>query len=90
MWSYKMDGERGANVAQTKKKQSTTKQSASCSRATKQSTKNSHKRQTSSKKKQAATPLQLEIQNWLILFAMILITLGIYLKGIMEAVEGKV
>ena len=70
-------------MAQTKKKQSTTKQSASRSRATKQSTKNAHKRQTSSKKKQAATPLQLEIQNWLILFAMILITLGIYLKGSM-------
>ncbi len=72
--------ERGASVAQTKKKQSTTKQASARSRTSKQSTTQSRKRQTSNKKKKASNALQLEIQNWLILFALILITLGIYLK----------
>ena len=66
-------------MAQTKKKENTTKQNSSRSRTTKQSTSNSRKRQMRGKKKQAATPLQLEIKNWLILFGLILITLGIYL-----------
>ena len=67
-------------MAQTKKKQSKTKQSSTRAGVRKPSTLKSKKRQTSSKKKQAASPLRLEIQNWLILFAMTLVSLGIYLK----------
>lgn len=67
-------------MAQTKKKQSTIKPTSGRSQTSKQSTTRSRKRQTSNKKKKASSALQLEIQNWLILFALILITLGIYLK----------
>ncbi len=73
-------------MAQQKKKQSTTRQSTARSQSTKSGTTKSRKRQTSSKKKQAATPLQLEIKNWLILFALILVSLGVYLKNGMGVV----
>lgn len=79
--------ERGAQVAQTKKKQSTGGQKATRSAKSKSSNAAyAKKRQISRKKKQTATQLQLEIQNWLILFALILITLGIYLKDGMGVV----
>ncbi len=67
-------------MAQQKKKQSTVRQSASGRRSTKSGTSKSRKRQTSNRKRQSASPIQMEIQNWLILFALILITLGVYLK----------
>ena len=67
-------------MAQTKKKQSTGGQKATRSSKSKSNAAQARKRQTSRKKKQTATPLQMEIQSWLVLFALILITLGIYLK----------
>lgn len=67
-------------MAQTKKKQSTGEQKATRSSKSKSNAAQARKRQTSRKKKKTATPLQMEIQSWLVLFALILITLGIYLK----------
>ena len=67
-------------MAQTKNKQSTGGQRVTRSSNTKSGTARSRKRQNTRKKKQAATQLQLEIQNWLIFFVLVLVTLGIYLK----------
>ena len=72
--------ERGAQVAQTKNKQSTAGKKGTRAANSKSGRVQSGKRQNTRKKKQAVTQLQLEIRNWLIFFVLVLVTLGIYLK----------